>query len=154
MSSLRQIEDFLSQKRMAMIGVSRDPRDFSRTLFRELAARGYDIVPVNPAVSLVDDRHCYDLIGEILPPVSAALLMTPPEVTEDIVRECVAAKVNKIWLYRAIGSGSVSQNAVSYCREHHVELVEGYCPMMFLPGTGLVHRIHRFFSKLSGHYPK
>lgn len=154
MSSLRQIEDFLSQKRVALIGVSRDPRDFSRTLFREFALRGYDIVPVNPAVSLVDDRHCYSSVGEIQPPVSAALLMTPPDVTEDIVRECVAAKVTKIWLHRAVGSGSVSQNAVSYCREHHVELVEGHCPMMFLPGTGFVHRVHKFFSKLSGSYPK
>lgn len=154
MSNLNQIELFLGQKRFAMIGVSRDPRDFSRVLFRELIKREYDIVPVNPAVSLVEDRHCFGAIGEIKPPVESALLMTAPDVTEDVVRECVAARIKRIWLYRAAGSGAVSPNAVSFCQEHHVDVIEGHCPMMFLPNTGMIHRIHRFFARLKGSYPK
>ena len=40
--------EFLAQRRIALVGVSRNPRDLSRTLFRELRRRGYDVVPVNP----------------------------------------------------------------------------------------------------------
>ncbi len=154
MSDLNRIEAFLKHKRLAMVGVSRDPRDFSRVVFRELLQRQYDVVPVNPAATSIEDRTCYALLQEIQPPVEAALILTPPEVTEDVVHECVAAGVKSIWLHRAVGAGAVSQNALSYCKEHHIEVVAGYCPLMFLPNTGFIHRVHRFFSKLSGRYPK
>ncbi len=48
--ALETIEDFLAQKRIAMVGVSRHPKDFSADLFQELRRRGYDMVPVNPKV--------------------------------------------------------------------------------------------------------
>ena len=48
--SLETIEDFLSQKRIAMIGVSRNPKDFSAALFEGLRKRGYEMVPVNPKI--------------------------------------------------------------------------------------------------------
>ena len=46
--SLEIINDFLAQKRIAMVGISREPRNFSVSLFQELCRRGYDMVPVNP----------------------------------------------------------------------------------------------------------
>jgi len=39
MVSLDRIQDFLAQKRFAFAGVSRQPKDFSRALFREFRAR-------------------------------------------------------------------------------------------------------------------
>lgn len=154
MSDLNRIEVFLKHKRLAMVGVSRDPRDFSRIVFRELLQRQYDVVPVNPAATTIEDRTCYSLLQEIQPPVEAALILTPPEVTEDVVHECVAAGVKSIWLHRAVGTGAVSANALSYCKEHHIEVVAGHCPLMFLPSTGFIHRVHRFLSKLTGRYPQ
>ena len=47
-TTLRQIDDFLALKRIAVVGVSHEPKDFSRLLFRELKQRGYDLVPVHP----------------------------------------------------------------------------------------------------------
>lgn len=154
MTSLNAIEQFLSNRRFAVVGVSRDPKDFSRTLFRELIERQYDVVPVNPLVSLVEERHCFASVKDINPPVTAALIMTSPLGSEDVVRDCVAAGVKSVWFYRAAGKGSLSENAVSYCKEHHLEVVDGHCPMMFLRPTGFPHRIHRFISKMVGSYPK
>ncbi len=39
MSSLEQIQDFLDHKRIALVGVSRQPNDFSRSMFREFVNR-------------------------------------------------------------------------------------------------------------------
>jgi hypothetical protein len=36
---MEQIRDFLSQKRLAFVGVSRQKNDYSRALFREFGAR-------------------------------------------------------------------------------------------------------------------
>ena len=44
------IRDFLAQKRFAFIGVSRQPKDFSRALFPRIPSRGYEPVPVHPEV--------------------------------------------------------------------------------------------------------
>ena len=48
MSSMAAVQDFLAQKRIAVVGVSHDPKDFSRRLLRTLRERGYDAVAVNP----------------------------------------------------------------------------------------------------------
>ena len=59
MSSMAIIQDFLAQKRIAVVGVSHDPKDFSRGLLRTLRERGYDAVAVNPALESVDDAPCF-----------------------------------------------------------------------------------------------
>ena len=52
-SSLDTIEQFLKQKRIAMIGLSRNRKDFSVDLFREFCSRGYEMVPVNPQPTVI-----------------------------------------------------------------------------------------------------
>ena len=47
MTRMENIRDFLAQKRFAFIGVSRQPKDFSRALFREFKTRNYEPVPVH-----------------------------------------------------------------------------------------------------------
>ena len=57
MSAMAIIRDFLAQKRIAVVGVSHDPKDFSRGLLRTLRERGYDAVAVNPTLQLVSRRR-------------------------------------------------------------------------------------------------
>lgn len=152
--SLEIIEDFLAQKRIAMIGISRDPKDFSASLFQELERRGYDIVPVNPKVSEVMGRPCFARVQEVQPPVDGALLMTKPDVTDAVISDCAAAGIRRVWMYRAGGTGAVSEKALAFCREHSIQVVPGQCPFMFLPGTGGVHKFHGWFRKIFGKYPK
>ena len=70
------IDDFLAQKRLAMVGVSTNPQDFSRSLFRELRERGYDMVPVNPKAEAMENVRCYARLQDVKPPVEGALVMT------------------------------------------------------------------------------
>lgn len=153
MTNLFDVRDFLAQHRIAMVGVSRNPKDFSRLLFRELCQRGYDMVPVNPAADKVDDRQCFARMQDIHPAPDAALLMTASAETSQVVRDCLAAGIRRIWMYRAGGQGAVNQEAVAFCHENGLSLVEGHCPYMFLPKIGLLHRFHGFVSKVVGSYP-
>jgi predicted CoA-binding protein len=153
MNSRKDIDDFLGRKRVAVVGVSRNPKDFTRALFRELQARGYDAVPVNPALSEVDGVRCFARLADVTPPPSGALLMTRPSVTDEVVRDCAAAHVDTVWMYRATGAGAVSASAAAFCRERGIRVIEGECPFMFLADTGLPHRIHGFVRKLFGKYP-
>jgi predicted CoA-binding protein len=144
------IEQFLTCRRLALVGLSRTANDFSRMVFREFRQRGYDVVPVNPLAPELDGVRCFARVSEIQPPVEAALLMTPPKGTEEAVRDCEAAGVRRVWMHRSAGTGSVSPDAVDYCRRQGIDVVAGECPLMFLAGTSWFHRAHRFFRGLRG----
>jgi predicted CoA-binding protein len=152
-TSLEVIEDFLAQKRLAMVGVSRKMQDFSVLLFKELRQRGYDVVPVNPLASDILGERCFARVQDIRPPVDTVLLMTSPSVTDTVVKDCADAGIRRIWLYRSAGEGAVSAKALQFCKEKGIQVVPGECPFMFLPGNGL-HALHGFIRKITGSFPK
>ncbi|HEY6939303.1 MAG TPA: CoA-binding protein [Terriglobales bacterium] len=147
------IRDFLAQRRIALVGLSRNPKDFSHVVFREMSQWGYDMVPVNPAGGELEHRRCFARLQEIDPPVAGALVMTAPRETERVVRDCAEAGVRRVWMHRGGGQGAVSKQAADFCRQNGIRLVEGYCPLMFLTGTPILHRVHGFFLKVLGGYP-
>jgi uncharacterized protein len=153
-ASLEIIEDFLAQKRIAMVGISRDPGSDSGRLFEELRGRGYDVVPVNPNTAELQGRRCFARVQDIQPPVEGALVMTTPDVTETVVNDCAEAGIRRVWMYRGIGKGSVSEKAVSFCEERRMRVVPGQCPFMFLPEAAGFHRFHGFVRKIMGRYPR
>ncbi len=149
MTTREQIDDFLRQKRLALVGVSRKDSDFTRLLFRDFVKRGYDAVPVNPSAEELDGRQCFHRVQEISPPVEGALLMTEPRTTEAVVMDCAAAGIPRIWMYRAAGKGAVSKAAVGFCRSKGIAVIPGFCPYMFWKDAAFFHRLHGFFVKLT-----
>ena len=154
MTTMESVQDFLGQKRLAVVGVSKQSGDFSRMLFRELRQRGYDAVPVNPGTSDIEGDRCFPRVQDIDPPVDNALLMTNQAVTETVVRDCIAAGVKRIWLYRGAGKGAVTAAAVKMCETNGIAVIPGECPLMFLPETGWVHHFHGFVKKIVRTYPR
>jgi predicted CoA-binding protein len=148
------IDHFLSSRRIAFIGLSHNPEDFSRHLFREFVSRGYDVVPVNPQLAEAEGRPCYSSVRNIVPPVDGAVVMTSAEKSEDIVRECADAGINRVWLYRALGQGAVSDAAIQACTELGVEVVAGECPFMFLSESEFPHNVHAWVKKLTFTFPR
>jgi predicted CoA-binding protein len=147
------ISDFLAQKRIAVVGASRNPKDFNAILFHDLRLRGYDAVPVNPHAKEIDGVRCYARVQEIEPPVEGVLVMTKPEAADAIVEDCLKAGVRRVWLYGMAGKGAASPRVVELCRRNGIAVVPGFCPYMFLPGTQWFHRLHGAFLKIARKYP-
>jgi predicted CoA-binding protein len=154
MSSLEDIQDFLAQKRIAVVGVSRNPKDFNHGMYRSFREMGYDAVPVNPHAKEIGGAPCFACVQEIEPPVDAVLIMTPPDTTDTVAQDCVDAGVKRVWMYRAAGAGAVSQAALELCRKHGIRVVDGNCPYMFMPQAPWFHRLHGFLVRITGNYPK
>ena len=154
MTTRERIDDFLGQKRLAIVGVSREQQHFSRALFREFVRRGYDAVPVNPGADELDGRRCFPRVQDIAPAVDGALILTPPKKTESVVLDCAAAGITRIWMYRAVGKGAVSQAAVGFCKANGMQVVSGYCPHMFWRDAAFFHRFHAFLIRITGAYPQ
>jgi predicted CoA-binding protein len=154
MTTLKQVEDFLALKRVAVVGVSRDPKHFNRVMWEEFRQRRYDAVPVNPNATEIDGQKCYASVKEIDPPVEGVLIMTSRKDADQAVRDCAEAGIKNVWLYGGMAPGASSKSAKALCDEMGLSHVDGLCPYMFLPDTPAFHGPHRVWKKLTGSYPK
>lgn len=152
MTSLSDIQNFLAQKRVAIIGVSRDPKNFSRILFNEFAQRGYEVLAVNLNGGEIDGHHCFDRVEDIVPTPEAVLLMTPDRVSESLLQDCKKAGVRNVWIYGYSGHSKVSPLVVAEVRGAGIRVIDGECPLMFFPRNG-IHRVHGFVRKILRSYP-
>lgn len=153
MPTQKDIDDFLARKRIAFVGVSRDPKAFTNAVYRSLRDRGYQLYPVNPHAEQLEGARCYPTVKDLPEPVDGALVMLPPGPSEQVVRDCAEAGIRRVWLRGGVHRGTISAEAVRYCREHGMSVVDNACPMMFAEPVGFLHRCHRFFSKLRGTLP-
>ena len=114
----RQVEDFLAQKRIAVAGVSRDRNQPANAIYRKLRDSGHEVFATNPKTQKVEGVACYPDLASIPGGVDAVMIATPPAAGDEIVRQCSQLGISRVWLHRSFGTGSVSQAAVDYCREH------------------------------------
>jgi uncharacterized protein len=148
-----EINEFLAQKRLAVIGVSRDSDDFTYRLFHEFKQRGYNVIPVNPHAEAVEGERCFARVQDIAPEVEGALLLTSPAVNEQVVRDCAAAGVKRVWMYGVGDRSAENERAIAFCKEHGIAVIPGFCPFMYLPGTPFFHQAHGFVMRLFGQCP-
>lgn len=155
MSTLQQaVDDFLSRKRIAVVGVSRDSAQPANLVYRSLRKAHYDVFAVNPNAAEAEGDACYANLASVPGGVEAAMIVTTPEVADDVVRECANLGISRVWMHRSFGKGSVSPAAEAFCRERGIAVIAGGCPNMFLPGADVGHRCMRWMLKLSGGLPK
>ena len=151
-----RVADFLAQKRIAIAGVSRDDRHHpaGNLIYRRLKKTGHEVFAVNPHMDRLEDDPCYPDVRSIPGGVDGVVIITRPEITERIVRDCHAAAVRRVWMHQSSArSSSVSEEAVRYCREHDLDVIAGACPMMFGPGVDVPHWCMRCVLKLTGRLP-
>lgn len=147
-------QDFLAQKRIAVVGVSRDSKQAGNFVFRKLRDLGYDVFPVNPHASEVEGTHCFQDVGEVRGGVEAVLIFTPPKVTASIVRRCGELGIRRVWIHQTIGTGSLSNDAVAAAREYDLTLIPGGCPAMFCDGADTPHRCMRWLLDVMRKLPR
>jgi uncharacterized protein len=151
-----KVHDFLDQKRIAVAGVSRDNshHPVGNLIYRRLKSTGHDVFPVNPHMRTFEGNCCYPDLQSIPGGVDGVVIITRPETTERIVRDCSDAGVHRVWMHQSIGKGtSVSPEAVAYCRLHDITVIAGACPMMYGDGADLGHTCMRWILKLTRGLP-
>jgi predicted CoA-binding protein len=151
-----RVTDFLAQKRIAVVGVSRDKsrQPAGNLIYRRLKKTGHDVFPVNPHMQTFEGDRCYPDLRSIPDGIDGVVIITRPETTQQIVRECGDVGVRSVWMHQSLGKGSsVSPEAVEYCHAHDINVIAGACPMMFGDGVDLGHTCMRWFLKLTGGLP-
>jgi predicted CoA-binding protein len=150
------IHDFLAQQRIAVAGVSRNEghHPSGNLIYRRLKSTGHEVFAVNPHMTAFGNDRCYPDLKSIPGGVEGVVIVTRPEITEQIVRDCHDAGVRRVWMHQSMAKGSsVSPWAVEFCRQHDMEVIAGGCPMMYGDGVDFGHSCMRWMMKLTGGLP-
>jgi predicted CoA-binding protein len=153
MTTLREAaEEFLAQKRIAVAGVSRDPKQPANLIYRRLRDAGHEVFAINPNATEVEGDTCYAAVTDIPGAVDGVVVVTAPDVAPAVVADCAAAGVPRVWLHRGMGPGSMSEEAVAACHQHGITVIPGGCPNMFGatsdPGHRAMLRVLQITSKV------
>ena len=143
------IDAFLAQRKLAVVGVSRDSKKFSNAAYRVLKDRGYTVYAVNPYAERVEGDRCYPAVKDLPEQVGGALVMLPPEKTEQVLPEIAKAGIKNVWIQQL----SETAKAIEFCREQGINVVHGECIIMFAEPVAFPHRMHRWGKKLFGKLP-
>ncbi len=120
------VKDFLKQKSFAVVGSFRNETKFAYKILVNLTEKGYEVFPVNPRLREVEGKICYKTISDIPYSVDVVNIVTPPLVTESILKECLQKGIKRVWLQ----PGAESQASIRFCHDNNIKVVHGVCVML------------------------
>lgn len=146
-----QAKEFLSQQRIAVAGVSRSRQDAANLIYRKLRESGYKVYPVNPNADVIEGDTCYPNLKSIPSELDGVVIVTRPDISEQVAYDCVEAGVPRVWMHNnTFAPSSVSDSATEYCRQHGISVIPGGCPMMFFD---FGHKCMRWMLGVMGRLP-
>jgi hypothetical protein len=149
MTKQSAVTNFLKNKSIAVVGVSRDKRKFGYIAYKNLKDKGYKVIPVNPNVDTIDSEQCYPNLSSIKGNIEGVLLVVPPQQSEKAVKEAHNLGIKSIWFQQ----GSSSDEGIKFCEANNMSVVSGECIMMFTEPVESFHKFHRWVWKIFGKLP-
>ena len=149
----KQVAEFLEKKNVAVVGVSRDQNQPANMILRKMKRCGYEVFPVNPQAEIVEGEKCYPNVLSLPEQVGGAVIVTHPDVTAEVVRQCLKSGIDQIWLHRSFGQGSVSKEAVQECEKNGINCLVGGCPMMYCEPVDFGHKCMKWILKIQNKVP-
>jgi hypothetical protein len=100
--------------RIAVVGLSRDPTKAARRVPSYLAAKGYDVVPVNPRADRIMGKKARASLAEVDEPVDMVLIFRPSAEAGEVLADAAARPGRPaIWLQEGIRADDAAAAARS-----------------------------------------
>lgn len=143
-------KSFLNDKHVAVVGVSSKGEGFGVTIYNHLTERNFNVSAVNQNGGMINDKLIYKSLKEIQNKVDTIVTVIPPSETEKVVKEAHELGINQVWMQM----GSVSPEAVTFCEQNGMDLIQNHCVIMFTEPIGFVHKFHKWIWKVTGQISK
>lgn len=122
----KKFNEFLKGETFAVAGSFREKSKYAYQVLLKLVNKDKKVHPVNPSGGRVEGLKVYKKVGDIPGDLDSVSLVTPPPVTEKIVRECKEKEVNHIWMQ----PGAESKEAIQYCKDNGIEVISQACILL------------------------
>jgi hypothetical protein len=119
--------------------VSRRRTKYGNAAFRELKARGLQVVPVHPELPAIDGEPCCPSLDRLPEPVEGLLVCVRPDKVPAILHQAAGVGIRRVWLQQ----GAESPAASAAAAELGLSMVEKACILMYAPPVRSIHRLHR-----------
>jgi hypothetical protein len=149
MTSKSSVDNFLSCKDIAIVGVSRKSSKFGNVIYKELKKKGMTLYGVNPNMDTIDGDKCYKNLHELEGKIDGIINVVSPTKTLDVVKEANEIGVKNIWMQQ----GSESDEAIKFCQENGINEIHKECILMFAEPVKSFHSLHRWVWKVLGKLP-
>jgi predicted CoA-binding protein len=150
MISKAMIDDFISQRSLAIVGVSRKGNKFGNNAFKELKTKGYKLTLVHPSGEIIEGQQTYPSLKALPEKVGGVLVVVPPAQAEKVVHEAHEEGIDRVWLQQ----GAESKAAIQYCEQNGMSVIYGKCILMFTQPLAFFHKPHRWVMGVLAQLPK
>jgi predicted CoA-binding protein len=145
-----QIQNFLSLKTFALVGVSRDSRKFGNAIYKEFRKKNYSVYPIHSEMKNIEGDVCYPDLKSLPLQPEGLIVVINKEKTLGIVKDAHASGIRNIWITQM----SESKDAIEYCGKNYINVIYKQCPLMYLEPAAAFHKFHKFIKKIFGRLPK
>ena len=149
MSTLKQINEFLDSQPIALVGVSRNPKKFGYTAFKELREKGMNIIPVNSEADEIMGVRSYRNVKLLPSEVKGIIVLTKKDQTADVIREAKGKGIKQIWIQQMADS----KEALDELKGSDINFITGECILMHYKPHSM-HKFHGSLKKFFGRFPK
>jgi len=115
---------------IAVVGLSRDPAKAARRVPSYLAAKGYEVIPVNPNADRIFGKRVRAHLDEVTEPVDMVLVFRPSKKAGEVMKQAAGRPERPvIWLQEGIRD----DEAASEVRKQGLTVVQDLC----------IYKVHR-----------
>lgn len=95
-----QITDLLSDTAttIAVVGATDDRTKYGAVIYRDLKAKGFEVVPVNTGRRTVDGDRAYARLADLPQPPDIVNIVVPPDQTLRVLRQARDLGLDHVWV--------------------------------------------------------
>jgi len=112
--------------RIAVVGASNNPAKYGNIIVKNLRAKGYTVLPVNPHEVEVEGLQAYPSLAQVPGPIHVVSMVTQPAVTLATLKQVAALGLPHVFLQ----DGSFDDAVLDYAATAPFKTVYDACIMV------------------------
>lgn len=129
MTVKERIKIFLASPVIGVVGASSNRDKFGNKVLRCYLENKRRVVPVHPQQKEIEGLRCVASVAALPDEVDSISVVTPPQITEQVVEMAAARGIRNIWMQ----PGAQSAAAIRFCQEQGINLIaDGTCVLVEL----------------------
>ena len=124
-----KIAAFLAAPAFGVAGASKNRDKYGNKVLRCYQLNGRTVVPVNPVEAEIEGVACVKSVSELPAEVQSLSIITPPQVTDQVVEQAITKGIRNIWMQ----PGAQSAAAIAACEQAGINVIaDGSCVLVVL----------------------
>lgn len=117
----QRIQQFLDGGPHGVVGASENRQKYGNKVLRAYRQNRRAAIPVNPTATEIEGLRAYATLDDVPETLHGISIITPPEITEQIVEQAAQLGIKHIWMQ----PGAESERAIQSARQHGLNCIGG-----------------------------